>query len=487
MALSPLEKEPFFLSEISHKDCLKAGSRDGRIQRICSIESKYSPLENRLFLIKTKSPSICSYCPCSDCVIIFFQLIMRIVPTTGQLKCSCLFFGCIAFIPTVSFCQSTAQESPYFVDVTESHIPLDPESHALDVVLVDVNGDARLDMILALENEPNRLYLNDGDGKFSIADGGFADANHDTEHVRVMDMDNDGFVDVVFVAEDDQNHEYYLGNGDGTFQNVSDRLPAKSEANGLDVGDLDGDGLPDIIVGNTGDQPANFLWLNDPDNPGHFVDASDRLSPPEEGQTQTVKLFDADGDGDLDVVFGNESPPNRFYLNNGKGAFIWQENAWVPDGEWHTREAITFDANGDGLPDIFFANLTSNAGQKEKDPRGRLYINLGEDRFEDQTEKRIPAYEFSTYAANVIDYDGDGDLDLILSAVKIPSFEQMRVQALENDGKGVFQFVTEGVIPAVTVDRGWGIAVGDVNGDGLPDVVVGAWGGQVRLLLAKEQ
>src|SRR5690606_1486893 len=163
-------------------------------------------------------------------------------------------------------------------------------------------------------------------------------------------------------------------------------------------------------VGNAGPQPAHFLLLNNADKPGYFIDASRRLCPAGEGQTRTVKRLDADGDGDLDVIFGNESPPNRSYVNHGEGEVAREQGALEPDGDWHTREAITFDANGDGLPDIFFANLTSNAGQKEKGPRRRLYINLGDGRFEDQTEKRIPDYEFSTYAANVIDYDGDGDL-----------------------------------------------------------------------------
>lgn len=373
----------------------------------------------------------------------------------------------------------------YFTDVTTSHMPIDTNSHALDVALVDVNGDSMPDMVLALENEPNRLYLNDGSGQFFEADAGFVEANHDTEHVRVADMDNDGFLDVVFVAEDDQNHEYYLGNGDGTFQNVSERLPAKSEANGLDVGDVNGDGLPDIVVGNTGDDPANFLWINDQSNPGHFLEASAQLSPAEEGQTQSVKLVDVDGDGDLDLVFGNEGPPNRLYLNDGDGHFTLTESGLDPVGDWHTREVIAFDADGDGAIDLFFANLTSNAGKRERDPRGRLYMNQGEGRFQDQTALRVPSYTFSTYAANVIDYDRDGDLDIILSAVTIPPFEGKQVQALENDSNGHFNMATEKVIPKITIDRGWGIAVGDVNGDDIPDVVIGAWGGQVRLLLGK--
>ncbi len=136
----------------------------------------------------------------------------------------------------ISPAQST--ETKYFKDVTATNLPLDPEAHPLDVVLIDVNGDKNLDAVLAMENAPNRLYLNDGKGVFTWKKGIFAEKNHDTEHVRAGDFDKDGKLDLIFVAEDDQNHEFYLGNGDGTYRDVSDRLPEKSEANGLDIGDV---------------------------------------------------------------------------------------------------------------------------------------------------------------------------------------------------------------------------------------------------------
>jgi|SRR5690606_17528420 len=394
-------------------------------------------------------------------------------------------FVCLCSLPLFACAQEQKDETAYFKDVTSTHIPIDPKSHALDVALTDFNGDGYLDLVLALEKEPNRFYLNDGTGKFIWVKGVFADKNHDTEHVRIGDFDRDATLDVIFVAEDDQNHEYYLGNGDGTFNNVSERLLGKSEANGLDIGDVNGDGLADIVVGNSGEKPANFLWLNDLSQPGYFVDISQEALPKDLDQTQSVKLVDLDGDGHLDMVIGNEAPPSRIYFNDGKGNFKEREGALKEEVGLHTREVIAFDANNDGLMDLFFANLTSNAGKRERDPRGRLFINQGDGKFADETENRIPAYDFSTYAANVIDYDRDGDLDIILSAIRIPPFEADRVRMLQNDGKGNFTFVTEDVIPAITVERSWGIAIGDVNNDGIADVVIGAWGGQVRLLLGK--
>lgn len=376
-------------------------------------------------------------------------------------------------------------ETQYFKDVTGSHLPIDAKAHILDVALADVNGDGHLDAILAVEKAPNRLYLNDGTGKFNWKKDVFLAASYDTEHVRIGDFDNDGNLDVIFVAEDDRNHEFYLGNGDGTFRNVSDRLPAKSEANGLDIGDVNGDGLLDIIVGNTGPTPQSFLWLNNPQKPGHFIDYTKEGLPALRWETQSVKLVDLNNDGILDLITGNEVPPNRLFFNDGKGHFTEQPERLELKVPLHTREVLTFDANGDQHPDILFLNLTSNGGAFEKDPTARLLINDGKGNFKDETAKRIPKQEYSTYAGAVVDFNHDGHPDLILSAIKTPPFEAMQVQALQNDGKGNFKLVTKEVIPRVTVGRSWGIAVGDVNGDGIADLFIGQWGTQARLLLGK--
>ena len=388
----------------------------------------------------------------------------------------------LIFLPVACKAQVSESETKYFKDVTATHLPADPKTHALGVALADVNRDGHPDILLALEHEPNRLYINDGKGKFTWKKNTFLNEKHDTEHVKVTDFDGDGFLDAIFVAEDDQNHEYYLGNGDGTFRNVTERLPAKSEGNGLDVGDINSDGLPDIIIGNTGENAKIFVWLNNKSKPGHFIDASSTAVPQHSNQTQSIKMADLNGDGYLDMAVGNEAPPNRLYFNDGNGNFTEKQNALKEHVALHTREVISFDANGDSFPDLLFANLTSNGGKWERDPRARLFINDGKGNFKDETVARIPSYKFSTYATNIIDFNHDGHPDIILSAIEIPPFQPMQVQALQNDGKGKFHFVTGEVIPAITKEKSWDIAVGDVNGDGINDMVIGGWGSQVRLL-----
>lgn len=403
-------------------------------------------------------------------------------PSLSGIRCSTILT--LSFAVIFNAC-SQSVETKYFKDVTSTHVPQDAEAHALDVALVDVNGDGHLDAILALEALPNRLYLNDGTGKFTWKKGVFAEKKHDTEHVRMADFDQDGSVDAIFVAEDDHNHEFYLGDGKGNFKEVSERLLAKSEANGLDIGDVNGDGLVDVVIGNSGSTKQNFLWLNDPQKPGHFIDYTKTGLPAVNTETQSIKLADLNGDGYLDLIAGNEVPPNRLFFNDGKGNFMEQAEKLELTVPLHTREVLTFDANGDGHPDILFTNLTSNGGAFEKDPTARLLINDGAGNFKDETAKRIPKQDYSTYAGVIIDFNHDGFPDIILSAIKIPPFEAMQVQALQNDGKGNFKQVTNEVIPESTVGRSWGIAIGDVNKDGKLDLFIGQWGTQARLLLGK--
>lgn len=397
---------------------------------------------------------------------------------------SFLIFGCNGFS------SSFADENPdslYFDDITSTHFPIDSEAHILNPILVDIDGDGDLDVIMALELDVNRLYLNNGNGEFTWMKGVFSDVKHDTEHVRIADFDNDGNWDVIFVAEDDQNHEYYLGNGDGTFRDVSNRLLAMSEGNGLEVGDVNGDDLPDVVIGNSGEKGQNFLWLNDENNPGHFMDATATRLPQINDATQSIALADLNGDGHLDMVVGNEVPPNRLLINDGNGVFSEKPEGLELLVPLETRMVLLFDVDGDGYDDIVFSNLTSNGGKWTKDPQVRVLINDGNANFRDETESRMPRNEFSSYASQYIDFDGDGDLDLLISTIEIPGFNPLQVRAYENDGNGYFTDITDKAMPNKTVGRGWDIAVGDVNGDGIDDVIIGGWGTQARLLLGKKK
>lgn len=375
--------------------------------------------------------------------------------------------------------------SPWFRDVTATHLPQAPEIHTLDAAFADVNGDGALDAAIAVEGGANRLYLNDGEGRLTGQEGAFGEGAYDTEHVRIADFSGDGIPDALFVAEDDGHHQFFLGTGGGAFRDVTERLPAQSEGNALAVGDVNGDGHPDVVVGNTGEEGQNFLWLGDPERPGYFLDSTASHLPQVNDDTQGIALADLDGDQDLDLVFGNETPPNRLLINDGRGRFSEQSERLDLPVLLHTRQVLAFDATGDGRPDIVFCNLTSNGDGWEKDPQTRLLVQGEDGQFTDETGPRMPGNNFSTYACTNLDADDDGDQDLVLSAIDIPGFEAMQVRAWANDGEGHFTDVTAEAMPEETVGRSWGTAVGDLDGDGVEDLFIGGFGTQARLLLGR--
>ena len=389
--------------------------------------------------------------------------------------------------------QQEAASTLLFDDVTDTHVPVSKYLHALDVALVDVDGDGDLDAVLAVEMSANRLYINDGQGHFTWKQGALGTKAHDTEHVLSADFNRDGYPDLIFVAEEDHAHQLFLGGPGGVFTDASDRLPKMSEGNGLAVGDVNGDGLPDIVIGNSAEERPgkprasgqNFLWLNDPKQPGTFIDATATHLPAYEDDTQDIALADVDGDGDLDMVVANESPPNRLLLNDGKGHFREAPKALQLLTPLETREVHVFDANGDGRPDILFLNLTSNNKKWDKDPQARLLINKGRGKFRDETKTRLPENRFSSWGGMVMDFNHDGYPDLIVGAIDVPGFKPLQLRAYANDGKGRFRDATTTTIPDTTVGRSWSMAVGDVNKDGRDDLFIGGWGTQARLLLGR--
>src|SRR5690606_23991597 len=265
------------------------------------------------------------------------------------------------------------------------------------------------------------------------------------------------------------------------------RLLAMSEGNGLDVGDVNGDGLPDVVVGNSGEEGQNFLWINDPARPGFFIDRTRENLPQVDDATQGIKLADLNGDGHLDMLVANEVPPNRLLINDGTGVFTEHPDQLELLVPLETREVFTVDVDGDGDLDVLFSNLTSNAREWDKDPQMRILINDGNANFTDETAERLPANKFSSWAATWIDFDHDGHPDLLVSAVNVPGFSPDRVRAYRNDGNGFFTDVTDELVPQSAVARSWNITVGDLNGDGIADAFIGGWRWQGRLLLGKKE
>jgi len=297
--------------------------------------------------------------------------------------------------------------------------------------------------------------------------------------VAVADLDGDGMLDLV-VANGCQDTDcqngtlsVLLGNGNGTFQAAVTYSTGAYGATSVAVGDVNGDGIPDLVAANA------CLNLNQQGTECEGYGVVSVLLGNGDGTFQpavtystgaysaiSVALGDLRGDGILDLVVANyagdsyEAGSASVLLGNGDGTF--QPAANYPTGGQVADSIAIADVSGNGVPDLIVANqVQSNGGQE-----GYVGVLLGNG---DGTFQPAVAYDSggtNSESVAVGDLRGDGILDLVVA----DGYDSDNVVGvLLGNGDGTFQ-------PAVTyllkglANRG--VAIGDVNGDGIPDLVV---------------
>lgn len=340
---------------------------------------------------------------------------------------------------------------------------------AMDVEAADLDGDEDIDIILANEFQPNKLLFNNGNGIFTdVSATHLPQVTHDSEDIGIADFNNDGYPDIIFVSEDDFVHEIYLNDGNGFFAIPEYSIP-NSICNAVLTEDINGDSLPDIILGNNG---QNMILINDQGD--GFIDQTLQLLPQINDVTQDLKLADLDGDGDLDLFVGNEDE-NRLLINAG-GIFNDESLSRLPQGlNIETRKVEFGDFDDDSDLDVLLSNVEFISG---KDRQNRIYENNGLGFFNDITSITLPLDNEHSLDAIFTDINNDGFLDII--RVDFPSKPFL---ALFNNGEGVFIDSTQQAFSEVTNINGLGIAESDFNNDGLLDLYLCARSGQDVLLI----
>ncbi|MCL4858857.1 MAG: VCBS repeat-containing protein [Caldilineaceae bacterium] len=224
------------------------------------------------------------------------------------------------------------------------------------VALVDVDNDGDLDIILA-SAFGSELWLNgvggDPVGVFRKSDQQFPAATR----VAAGDLNGDGNVDLVFTGWG--MTEVWLNGGGGTAPGVFRRTQQiELVAADLALGDLDGDGDLDLFLVFAAGYGQNQIWLNGAggDAPGTFRDSGRRIK---NVNSSSVGLIDLDGDGDLDAFITTgatvvESQSNLIWLNNGDGTGRITEQCL---GAEPSLAVALGDLTGDGFPDAFVGNF----------------------------------------------------------------------------------------------------------------------------------
>ncbi len=324
---------------------------------------------------------------------------------------------------------------------------------------VDIDNDGDQDLVLGNEFQQNSILFNLGTGDFMTGNSGFENTLNDTEDIGLGDFDSDGDLDVIFINQGGFGHEYYHNDGNGNFS-IAGFLPA-TNGGSIAVGDVNNDNFPDVILGNL--NQVNFCMINNGD--GSFNNETNARLPGTVKSTDHVLLEDIDGDGDLDLFFANRDG-NEILINDGNGFFEDQSLQRLPQGvNMDTRKACFGDVNNDGKPDLFLANVQFNSN---KNPQNRLYINESNGFFTDLTAMLLPQGHNQTTNAAFYDIDQNGTLDLFITNVL-----ENPLQALLNDGTGLFTVRTEGIISSpVMTNEAWGLAIADFNNDDFSDIYI---------------
>jgi hypothetical protein len=344
-----------------------------------------------------------------------------------------------------------------FTDVTRD-AGLAVESYGLGCAVADYDNDGFEDIYITTVGS-NHLFRNLGNGKFAdvTLKAGVADPGFSTSAVW-FDYDNDGKLDLFvthyiewsiakdqYCTLDNKNKSYctpqtYKGEsstlfhnkGDGTFENVTKRAGLRdptSKSLGVAMLDYDGDGWMDLFVAN--DTEPNKLYRNN--HNGTFADVGVQVGVAfsESGRVRAgmgVDAGDFDGSGWQSLVIGNFTNESMsLYRNDGSGLFVDEE---ISSGiRQMSLQALTFgcfffDYDLDGRLDIFAANGHVSDDISVVQPTLKyaqpaiLFHNSGNRKFEDASAKVGPALQQPVVArgAAYLDYDNDGDLDLVITA-----------------------------------------------------------------------
>jgi len=352
--------------------------------------------------------------------------------------------------------------------------------------------------------------------------------------VCVADVDGDGHEDVYLLNQLGPNG-LFRNRGDGTFEDVAKAAGVALEDRISVAGafsDVDADGDQDLYVTTT--RAGNVLFLND--GKGRFTDATKEAGLELVAESMSPCFFDADGDGDVDLLVTNtarwtenefdegmnywrgkkslddlirsELQYDSFYLNDGKGRFTECAAEAGLRGKGWGGDVAVFDLEGDGDLDVFVCNMFGASS---------LYRNDGKGSFTEVTREVLGRTSWGAVGARAFDYDGDGRLDLFLAdmhsdmwipfemtadlvreKVKYPSFYARAVQEgwaperKDRDfivqasirmedvvfGNTLFRNLGGGKYEEVSGKAGWetfwpwGVAEGDYDGDGFEDVYV---------------
>lgn len=295
-----------------------------------------------------------------------------------------------------------------------SNLPSLPAASGVSCGDYDADGD--LDIYFSNWLAPNVLLRNDGNFTFTdvSAIAGVDDAGAGAGSAW-SDYDLDGDLDLYLANRTGTNgstleNRLYRNRGDGTFEDVAPALGLDDDQHSFQplFFDMDRDGDADLFVSSDiGD--ITRLFENDGD--GTFTDRTNNSGVGLMIKGMGVSIADLNGDGQFDIYETNTPPYNVLYIYDGSGRFIEAAQTWgVTSGRigWGT---LFFDFDNDTLLDLYVCNQENIIGSQGQN---RLFIHTGVAPCQDIAPATATDIAGESYCMAAADFDGDGDLDLVV-------------------------------------------------------------------------
>jgi len=369
-------------------------------------------------------------------------------PSNGSVRPPCFSSTAIVLL-LVTACPAWSAEARTFDRVK---LLEEKGETSASVSLGDIDGNGTLDIVLARGRHwplDNLILRNDGKGNFTTSKLP-AEADR-TYSAALADLDGDGSLDLVVSNDRPDKKVIYLNDGRGNFRTAGTFGRPEWSTRYITVADLNGDGRPDIIVANRSSNPAKpvpcFVCLND--GKGGFPT---EIPLPTQSATIIVAA-DLDGDGKIDLfVPHRDGGQSLIFWNDGTGKFS-AAPVTVGPKQSTIRAAVAADIDGDGIVDLVVGDAKTGMF---------IYRGKGQRAFEEP----FPIGEKSgaPYSIGVADLNRDGKLDLVVGRQEARGsvfFNQSRVK------KFAFEETTWGDGQGTV----YGLALGDLDGDGWPDIV----------------
>ena len=355
---------------------------------------------------------------------------------------------------------------------------IDTGAGAVGVSTFDFNDDGLDDITFARRDVAPALLRNNGDGTFTdvTASSGITSTGMMMQPIWV-DVNRDALPDLFMGMSAMGTNALWLNQGDGTFQDVAETwgMDLRARVGAATFGDFSGDGYPDLFIGV--ENGYDLLYRN-VDGTG-FEDVSEAFGV--QGDPFSIPMqatwVDVDEDGDVDLfVTHDEDVPNFLYMNQDGVSFAESAAAWGirEIGAGNSMGVAWGDPDMDGDLDVYVTRIGIAGFYRFNRATGRF--------FDEATPWRV-AQNGVGWGTYFVDLDNDMDEDLVAVHSQTAGFPPPVLFVNQTVGEGPFfdPVLEAGDFDFIISDLG--LAVGDFNDDGRPDVITGNSRGEHRLLL----